>query len=86
MPKERHSVRSKSLLKATIRFPNRQVILGCVVRDISSSGAKLELDPTFVLPSEFELDVPQRRTIFPCELAWRRGNAVGVRFKSDLGR
>lgn len=84
MLKERHSVRSRSLLRATIRFYNRNVTMDCLVRDISPTGAKLELDGASVLPREFELAVPQRRAIYPCELKWRRQNAAGVRFKENI--
>ncbi len=58
--------------------------MDCLVRDISPTGAKLELDGTSVLPCEFDLAVPQRRTVHPCEIRWRRQNAVGVRFKENI--
>jgi hypothetical protein len=84
MLKDRHSARLKSLLKATIRFYNRNVTLDCLVRDISPTGAKLELESPSVLPREFELAVPQRSAIYPCELKWRREKAAGVRFKENI--
>ena len=81
MLKERHSVRSKSLLRASVLLEKGHVAFDCLVRDISSSGAKLEIDPRFILPQHFELDVPQRSTVFHCDVQWRRGKFVGVRFK-----
>ena len=84
MLKERRSVRSRSFLKATIRFYNRNVTIDCVVRDISPAGAKLEVDRTYVLPQEFDLEVPQRSAVYPCELKWRKENAAGVRFKENV--
>lgn len=84
MLKDRHSVRSRALLKATIRFYNRNVTIDCLVRDISPTGAKIELDRTSVLPGEFELEIPQRSAVYPCELKWRRENAVGVSFKENM--
>jgi PilZ domain len=84
MLKERHSVRSRSLLRATIRFYNRNVTMDCLVRDISPTGAKLELEGASILPREFELAVPQRSAVYPCELKWRRQNAAGVRFKENV--
>ncbi|MBV9430203.1 MAG: PilZ domain-containing protein [Hyphomicrobiales bacterium] len=84
MLKERHSVRSKSLLRATIRFYNRNVTFDCLVRDISPTGAKLEFEGASALPQEFELAVPQRSAIYPCELKWRRQNTAGVRFKENV--
>ncbi len=84
MRKERHSLRSKSFLKATVRSYNRNATFDCVVRNISLSGAKLELDQTLVLPQEFELDVPQRGALFRCELKWRKEGGAGVRFKDSV--
>ena len=86
MFKDRQSIRSKSLLRARILLHNRQVTFDCVVRDISSRGAKLEMDPSFVLAQEFELDVPQRSAILHCEVRWRRGTTVGVQFKEAAKR
>jgi hypothetical protein len=60
------------------------VTLDCLVRDISPTGAKLELESISALPREFELEVPQRRAVYPCELKWRRQNAAGVRFKENV--
>jgi hypothetical protein len=54
------------------------------VRDISPTGAKLELESISALPREFELEVPQRRAVYPCELKWRRQNAAGVRFRKNV--
>ena len=84
MRTERHSPRSKSFLKATVRSYNRNATFDCVVRNISLSGAKLELDQTLVLPQEFELDVPQRGALFRCELKWRKEGGAGVRFKDSV--
>ncbi|MBV9568344.1 MAG: PilZ domain-containing protein [Hyphomicrobiales bacterium] len=76
-------MRSRSFLKATIRFYNRNVTIDCIVRDISPTGAKLEVDRAHVLPQEFDLEVPQRSAVYPCELKWRKENAAGVRFKEN---
>ena len=68
MLKERQSARSPSLLRATIRFYNRNLTFDCIVRNISPTGARLEVDAAYVLPHEFELDLPQRSTVYSCEL------------------
>jgi PilZ domain len=86
MLKERHTVRSKSFLKATIRFYNRNVTMDCIVRNISLTGAKLELDQTLMLPKEFELQIPQRGALFQCHLKWRKEDSAGVRFKDKAVR
>jgi hypothetical protein len=79
----RRSVRSKSFLKATVRFHNRNVTTDCIVRNISLTGAKLELDRTLGLPQEFDLEIPQRGAVLQCELKWRKDDAAGVKFKDS---
>jgi PilZ domain len=82
--KERESPRQKSFLKATIRFHSRNVTVDCVVRNISLTGARLEIERTFTLPMEFELEIPQRGAVLQCQLKWRKDAAAGVRFKDSV--
>ena len=61
---------------------------GCFVRDISSTGARLEMTKnkfnpdggaTFV-PTYFTLIIPLDRTRVECQSMWRRGSFIGARF------
>jgi hypothetical protein len=60
----------------------------CVVRDISSTGAKIEMvkgkyNPdggSSFLPNQFSLIMPLDRTRVECQSMWRRGAFVGARF------
>ena len=53
----------------------------CVVRDLSSSGAKLTIDDPNTLPAKLRLAFSRdARTGRPCEVVWRRGNTVGIKF------
>jgi PilZ domain len=76
---ERDSARSKAFLKAHVRV-GKLPKMECVVRDISLGGARIEVDETFALPTEFALEIPQRGAMLLCELQWRNGDAVGVKF------
>ncbi|SEF11344.1 PilZ domain-containing protein [Rhizobiales bacterium GAS191] len=84
MLKERDSIRSKAFLKAVIRFQNRNVTMDCIVRNISLSGARIEVGQAFALPTEFELEIPQRGAVFQCALKWRRDDAAGVKFMDSV--
>jgi hypothetical protein len=83
--KERDSVRSAALLRARIRFQNGYKTVDCVVRNVSLSGARLEVSPTLWLPNEFELEIPQRAAEFKCALMWSKDDLVGVKFLSSIG-
>lgn len=60
----------------------------CVVRDISSTGARLEMTrnkfnpdgASGFMPTYFTLIMPLDRTRVECQSMWRRGSFVGARF------
>jgi hypothetical protein len=80
MLKER-ATRQKAFLKAMVRTQNGAVTMECTVRNISSTGAKIEISKSCVLPAEFELEIPQRNTVMHCHLIWRNDEAAGIRFE-----
>ena len=59
----------------------KSTLLDCVVRDLSSGGARLEFAGPTALPSEFKLRISVEATAKPVELAWQRGLRAGVRFE-----
>jgi PilZ domain len=53
----------------------------CVVQDLSSSGAKITVDDASVLTGRLRLAFSRdARTGRSCEVVWRRGNSLGVKF------
>jgi hypothetical protein len=53
----------------------------CVVQDVSTSGARITVDDSNVLPSRLRLAFARdARTGRNCEVVWRRGKAIGVKF------
>ena len=53
----------------------------CVVQDISSAGAKITADGASTLPGTLRLAFARdARTGRNCQVVWRRGNSIGVRF------
>jgi hypothetical protein len=53
----------------------------CVVQDMSATGAKITLDDPNVLPAKLRLAFSRdARTGRACEVVWRRGKSVGVKF------
>jgi hypothetical protein len=81
MPEARRSERVKTLLGAKIIFNNRMSVVDCVVRNISSSGAKLALTDSLPIPGEFELRIPQKGCSYRARLVWRNSEGVGVEFR-----
>jgi PilZ domain len=53
----------------------------CVVRDMSSTGAKITIDDPNTLPAKLRLAFARdARTGRKCEVVWRRGNSFGIKF------
>ena len=53
----------------------------CVVRDMSPTGAKVTIDDPNMLPAKLRLALTRdARTGRSCEVVWRRGKSVGVKF------
>ncbi len=53
----------------------------CVVQDLSASGAKITIEDTNSLPARLRLAFSRdARTGRSCEVVWRRGKTVGIKF------
>jgi PilZ domain len=53
----------------------------CVVQNMSATGARIEIDDPNALPAKLRLAFSRdSRTGRPCEVVWRRGKTVGVKF------
>jgi hypothetical protein len=82
----RKSPRFKIAAPAMIYDANGKSVMACTVRDISATGARLELSQDAPLPTPFLLaltrDANVRRL---CEPVWQLAIVAGVRF-SDTGR
>jgi hypothetical protein len=65
---------------------NGKPICGCLMRDISDTGARLKLGDTpgskvGELPGEFILAISRSGNVFRrCKLVWRRNDELGVHF------
>jgi hypothetical protein len=80
MDEKRSSPRLRSFLKGRVVFNSGQASLECLIRDLSSAGARLELSASVTLPDRFELYLPHRDTTSKVHVQWRRGSQIGVAF------
>jgi hypothetical protein len=82
MTDKRSAPRNRTFLNAKAIFNNRQSTLDCVVRDMSSTGARLELSEAIVLPDCFDLYVLRRDATYRARITWRHGGEIGVAFEN----
>jgi hypothetical protein len=53
----------------------------CVIRNLSDTGACLELSGGFGVPDNFRLIIKPELLTRTCDVAWRSSQRIGVRFK-----
>lgn len=80
MAEIRRDERVRAFLRARIVFNNHNSTVDCIIKNISASGAKIELSNAVSIPSEFDLDVPQKGRVYRARLMWRDAEALGVEF------
>lgn len=57
----------------------------CVVRDLSITGAALEVENQGDVPDRFMLVIPEDGLNLPCHVVWRAGYRIGVAFEESAG-
>ncbi|MCJ2130304.1 PilZ domain-containing protein [Methylobacterium sp. E-045] len=83
MSDKRKEARQRTFLKGRIIFNNGASSMDCLVRDLSSIGARLALTETATLPDTFDLLIPQKERTYRANLRWRRTDGIGVAFVDE---
>jgi len=78
--RERRGERRQKVLKGGQVKLTDWVFVNCIVRDISTGGARLEFEGPVYLPSEFQLHVASADITVPVTPTWQRRREAGVRF------
>jgi hypothetical protein len=77
---ERGPVRRRILKAGIACFNGRHSTLPCTVRDLSDTGARVRSNGSINVPDTFELHIELDGLWANCEVIWRRGEEIGVRF------
>jgi PilZ domain len=77
---QRRALRRRVLKAGLVAYNERHSTLSCTVRDISDTGARVRVDGSVSAPDTFELIIQIDGLEASCEVVWRNGNEVGVRF------
>lgn len=83
---ERALQRRRVLKAGVIAYNARHTTLPCAVRDITQAGACIRVEGSIACPDTFELIVPIDGLEASCQVAWRKGQEVGVQFLGDPHR
>jgi hypothetical protein len=77
----RRTQRMRSLMAARIDFHKYWPTIDCAVRNLSKSGACVELQGDPNTPLEFSIVFTRNDEKRACRQVWRQGNRIGVVFE-----
>jgi hypothetical protein len=78
MVETRSAPRHRVLKAGTIEFSGGAI--DCVVRNLSTTGAALEISSQVGIPERFVLIVPGDGLHLGCDVVWRKNYRIGVTF------
>jgi hypothetical protein len=70
--------RRKMLKGGTVFFNKGYSSLECVVRDITSAGARIQMGETFGMPSRVMLSIAGEENKFEATVRWRNSRNIGL--------
>jgi len=76
---QKRSQRLRTLKGDSILVANGGAI-DCTVRNISETGARLEVENPVGIPDKFTLIAQHERIKRGCRIVWRKAKQIGVRF------
>lgn len=80
MQERRKSHRSRTYLGGRIAFNQRASTMDCLVRNLSSDGARVVFTNTLTVPDEFDLTITRKAESYRARMVWRQpgeGDAPG---------
>jgi hypothetical protein len=76
---ERRAIpRNSVLMSGAIEFAGSTI--NCLIRNISISGAALDVTNPHDIPDRFNLVFKADSTHIPCQVVWRKEELIGVAF------
>lgn len=77
----RENSRRRTYLGGNLRFAVFSGATTCVVRNVSETGACIDVGDALWVPAHFAIDIPHLSVEAAARVVWRRGNAIGVSFE-----
>lgn len=80
MEDRRKSQRGPTYLAAQIVFNGRASTIDCLVKNLSSQGAKIAFGDGVAIPAEFDVTIPRRAETRRARIVWRNETQAGIHF------
>ena len=78
-PEGRVAIRKRTLLGAKIIFNDGHSVFDCLIRNLSDTGAMIQIENPLAAPNAFKLQLSDDR-LLACAVRWRKINSMGVEF------
>jgi hypothetical protein len=79
MTERRIAPRSRVLKTGSLVLSEKAPKLECTIRNLSATGALLQISSTFGIPADFDLFIGSERR--SCHVVWRTDTRLGVAFR-----
>jgi PilZ domain len=80
MSERRNTPREKTYKIGRIAFGGSRAIIGCLVRNLSETGACLQFETRLEIPDAFNLVFESGEPSRTCYVMWRKDRRLGVAF------
>jgi len=84
MGERRGSLRNKSFLRGCVYFNKGRTAIDCLIRDLSSQGARIVFSDAVSVPDVVDIYVPQKDQTLRARVKWRRGDEIGLAFPNRI--
>ena len=81
MEEHRNAPRHRTYKTAHIAFVGHAAAIDCVVRNLSDTGASLEVGSPMGIPDVFDLVFEGGDSVRPCRVVWRKETKIVVEFR-----
>jgi len=81
----RRSPRTRTLKSARILLNHHHSVIDATVRNLSPTGACLNVASTLGIPERFDVLFDADKSIRSCRLIWYKDKQIGVEFAHDEG-
>jgi PilZ domain-containing protein len=76
----RRQRRARTLKSARILFNQHHSVFDCTVRNMSPTGACLNVESALGIPEQFDMMFEADHSIRPCRMIWHKEKQIGVEF------
>jgi PAS domain-containing protein len=83
MEDRRQQHRHRTLKAGKIVFNNKRSMFDCLVRNLSQSGACLQINSSIDIPHKFELQLDGESAGRQCQLVWATDTRAGIEFSTS---